>query len=173
MPDHPKREEVYDWGADFIEIVNEGTWDQASYDFVSGNEMGMVAGTDMHSPSPVWGWTTLWVDELSHDAIWEQLVLRNTTVIFNETGSPQNAVSEPNPAYTVLRPLDQFGDLLSDYLPSATDPDWIGILILGAYLIGGFIVGEIIHATKPLEKLANKLKRAKSKEDTDSDSVSE
>ncbi len=46
MPDHPKREEVYDWGADFIEIVNEGTWDQASYDFVSGNEMGMVAGTD-------------------------------------------------------------------------------------------------------------------------------
>ncbi|MFW9950350.1 MAG: PHP domain-containing protein [Candidatus Thorarchaeota archaeon] len=94
---HPSREKLIEWGVDFIEIVNddckpENVYDQESYDFCihHNGEIGMITGTDMHSPNRlasggVHGWTLLNLKELTEEALLEQLRNKNTEIIYSKT----------------------------------------------------------------------------------------
>ena len=84
----PGREEWLAWGVDYIEIINEEVYDSVSFEFCEVNGLGMVAGTDMHTPGPVYSWTLLNTSEFTEQAIFDQLVARNTALLYNETPSP-------------------------------------------------------------------------------------
>lgn len=87
--DHPSREQVYDWGADYIEV---SCWDDdrlpidyASYTFVTSPTRPNIApcvGTDVHEPyrAQICGWTLLRAKELTIDAVMEELRALRTDV---------------------------------------------------------------------------------------------
>nr|MDO8084569.1 PHP domain-containing protein [Candidatus Sigynarchaeum springense] len=142
--DHPSRAELVSWGIDFIEMVNENEYDNESEPFLLDPPCA-ITGTDMHAPADVHGWTALWVPEFTEQAIMAQLAIRNTTIIYNHTGS-RDYTKPPmdNPAYLVLKPVVMFGNLFEDI---ATDSTLT--LVLGlSYLFGAFFVAEALRIVK-------------------------
>ncbi|NVM46327.1 MAG: CehA/McbA family metallohydrolase [Candidatus Lokiarchaeota archaeon] len=93
---HPTRETLLEWGVDYIEIVNddslpENVFDQESYDFCTkhNREIGMLTGTDMHSPvkllsGGVHGWTLLKLKEFTEEALLEELKKKQTKILYSE-----------------------------------------------------------------------------------------
>ena len=93
---HPSRENLLDWGVDYIEIVNddslpENVFDQESYDFCIKHqgEIGMLTGTDMHDPhllasGGVHGWTVLNVKETTEEALMEELRKKRTEILYSK-----------------------------------------------------------------------------------------
>lgn len=41
----PTLQELFEWGVDYVEVVNQGTFDYQSYRFAIENGMGIVSGT--------------------------------------------------------------------------------------------------------------------------------
>jgi len=97
MKDHPSRETLLDWGIDFIEVINddslpENVYDRESYEFCNQhkNEVGMITGTDMHAPDKlvgggVRGWTLMNLNELTEEALIEELRKKRTEIIYSKT----------------------------------------------------------------------------------------
>lgn len=112
----PGREELFAWGVDYIEIVNEHEWDQESYDFCKKTGMGMITGTDMHTPQRVSGWTLTKAEAFTEEAIFDALKARNTEVVYREGGSPYPYEHEAtmNPAYVALWPWIALGDFFTE-----------------------------------------------------------
>ena len=93
---HPTRENLLEWGVDYIEIVNddsqpENVFDQESYDFCMkhNGEIGMLTGTDMHKPDGlvsggVHGWTLLYLKEFTEGALLEDLRKKKTNILYSE-----------------------------------------------------------------------------------------
>ncbi|MFW9937848.1 MAG: PHP domain-containing protein [Candidatus Thorarchaeota archaeon] len=93
---HPTRETLLEWGVDYIEIVNddckpENVFDKESYDFCLKHKgvIGMITGTDMHSPNclasgGVHGWTLLNLKEITKDALMEELRKKNVDIIYSK-----------------------------------------------------------------------------------------
>ncbi|MHA1932270.1 MAG: CehA/McbA family metallohydrolase [Promethearchaeota archaeon] len=96
MKEHPSRETLLEWGIDYIEIINddskpENVYDQESYDFCikHNKEIGMITGTDMHTPDGlagggVHGWTLLNIKEFTEDALIEELRKKNANIIYSK-----------------------------------------------------------------------------------------
>jgi len=93
---HPSRQELLDWGVDYIEIINddcksENVFDQDSYDFCKKHEgeIGMITGTDMHKPDGlvsggVHGWTLLNLKELTEQSLLEELRKKKTKILYSK-----------------------------------------------------------------------------------------
>ena len=93
---HPTRENLLEWGVDYIEIVNddsqpENVFDQESYDFCMkhNGEIGMITGTDMHKPDGlvsggVHGWTLLNLKELTEEVLLEELRKKKTKILYSK-----------------------------------------------------------------------------------------
>ncbi|MHA1670390.1 MAG: CehA/McbA family metallohydrolase [Promethearchaeota archaeon] len=93
---HPSRENLLDWGVDYIEIVNddslpENAFDQESYNFCKKHqgEIGMITGTDMHDPhylvsGGVHGWTLLNIKEPTEEALMEELRKKKTEILYSK-----------------------------------------------------------------------------------------
>ena len=96
MKEHPSRETLSEWGIDYIEIVNddskpENVYDHMSYDFCikHNNEIGMITGTDMHTPDGlagggVHGWTLMNIKEFNQDALMNELRKKQTEIIYSK-----------------------------------------------------------------------------------------
>jgi len=96
MKDHPSRETLFDWGIDYIEIINddskpENVYDHESYDFCikHNKEIGMITGTDMHTPDGlagggVHGWTLMNIKEFTLEALMTELRKKQTNIIYSE-----------------------------------------------------------------------------------------
>jgi hypothetical protein len=94
---HPTRENLIEWGVDYIEIVNddckpENVYDKESYDFCNMHKgkIGMITGTDIHSPNGlasggVHGWTLLNINKFTEDALLEELRKKQTKILYSET----------------------------------------------------------------------------------------
>jgi hypothetical protein len=94
---HPSREQLLEWGVDYLEIVNddslpENVFDQESYDFCLDHKgkIGMITGTDMHKPDGlisggVHGWTCLNLKKLTEESLMDELRKKNTNIIYSET----------------------------------------------------------------------------------------
>jgi len=145
MPTHPTRQQFFDWGADYIEVVGESGFDWESYEFCLETGMGMISGTGLHQPEkePVYGWTLLNPAEFSEDAIFAELRAKNTSLVFN-AGAPYPFHHQPNWRYALLRPLIQLGDALEDYNPTGHQMDWGGFAVLVAWAYGGFFLLEFL-----------------------------
>jgi predicted metal-dependent phosphoesterase TrpH len=93
---HPTRENLLDWGVDYIEIVNddskpENVFDKESYNFCIKHKgkIGMITGTDMHSPDTlasggVHGWTLMNIKEFTEEALMEELRRKRTDIIYSK-----------------------------------------------------------------------------------------
>ncbi|MFX0057464.1 MAG: PHP domain-containing protein [Candidatus Hodarchaeota archaeon] len=93
---HPTRDQLLEWGVDYIEIVNddckpENVFDKESYDFCLKNKgkIGMITGTDMHSPNGlasggVHGWTLLNLREITEDILMEELRKKRTQIVYSK-----------------------------------------------------------------------------------------
>ncbi len=149
MPTHPSRPEFLAWEADYFEIINEDVYDAESYDFCLANGIGIITGTDMHSPSGrvAGGWTLLDVDTFTESAIFAEIKARRTAIIYMSGGAPYEVEHKTNPAYVAVKPLAQVGELFASYYPGPDGAllDWTGILILAGYLYGAFALSEVLR----------------------------
>ncbi len=145
MLGHPNRSQLLGWGVDYIDIVNENDYDNDSIDFFHGTGVGNITGTDMHSPGTVHGWTQLSVPAFTEEAIFAALKARNTSIIYNNTGSPDHSLQPyENPAYTALEPIIIIGDTFENIY----DEGVLAIVLAFLYLFAAFMVGEWLRVLK-------------------------
>ena len=169
LPNHPTREQLLEWGADFIEVVNGDTFDLTSVQFVESiyPQMGMLSGADMHYPVPTQAWTIMKTANLSREAIMTELRAKRTTFLFDAAGIPAsllggeslNVYGQETGAYTVNTPLAMLGEYAGMFydhrsaMPSFQGtmcaasvtrvyPDRIGWFVLQAILF--FIMFEVL-----------------------------
>jgi predicted metal-dependent phosphoesterase TrpH len=143
-PTHPTRDQLLSWGVDYIELVNRFTFDNVSLNWINSTGFGEISGTDMHVPQNVNAWTLISASNLSQDAIMVELRAKRTTVFYDPIGSVDKSVAKINPDYQLLKPLILLGELFKTY-ESGNQLDWSGIGIFAIYLIGIFIVAEILR----------------------------
>jgi hypothetical protein len=141
MTAHPTRDQVNAWGADYIEVINGEDYDTESVVFCQAHSMGMITGTDMHSPGSVFAWTALNVTTFTEEAIFNQLKANRTAILFNETGAPYEFPDgERNPAYLALLPLMYIGDMFERLWDGSLD--WAGVGVFLGYVFGAFYLNE-------------------------------
>lgn len=145
MENHPTRKQLLNWDVDYIEVINEDTYDSESVPWCNDtNGFGIISGTDMHSPDHVWGWTGMNTTEFTETAIMDQLIDRNTTIYYNEDGSPDNAVGYEDVWYNVFEPLVFVGEMFENYYSGGVD--WAGVSVFAAWMIGAFVIVEFYRA---------------------------
>jgi len=114
--DIPTLEQLFSWGLDYVEVVNQGTFDYQSYRYAIENGMGVITGTDMHRPDGgVNGWTTLIPSNFSEEAIFEALKSKQTSFLYNAIASPYSASPQTTVSNYVLDPLFRLGGAISGY----------------------------------------------------------
>lgn len=52
MLDYPSKEQMTQWGIDYIEVASSEYFDLQTYLYVRDQHLGMITGTDMHYPEP-------------------------------------------------------------------------------------------------------------------------
>ncbi|MHA1202990.1 MAG: PHP domain-containing protein, partial [Candidatus Heimdallarchaeaceae archaeon] len=140
--DHPTRQELFDWGIDYIEIVNGNEYDNESYYFCLDNGVGMITGTDMHAPDEVYCWTTLNATEFTEEAIFTEIKARNTGFIFTGISSSYPIEHPLNPSYVALFPLIKLGEFFDSMYSSGAFGAAFGTFL--GYIYGIFIVVEAL-----------------------------
>ena len=161
LNDHPSRQQYYEWGADYIEVINENAPDSTSIEFCQDNGLGIITGTDMHQPGPVYSWTTINVTEFTEEAIFTELKEKRTYYIFNGFSSPYDVVHQIDPLYIALYPFIKIGEMFDEmYRREVYRVQFVVFLL---YVFGGFTFSELIRMTYRLLKWRYK-KRKKIKE---------
>ena len=117
LPDHPSREQLLDWGVDFFEVVNSasiGWFDFESLRFVQehSDKLGLLTGSDMHSPVGAYAWTTLKVANISEEAVWEAVKSKKASFMFDGTGSPYRVWPAWDDEYLRKSPIAELGAYL-------------------------------------------------------------
>jgi len=151
--DVPSHAQLKTWGVDYFEI-NRGEWDEDSYLFATTNGLGIIMGTDMHTPGGVFGWNLMWVEEFTPEAVFQQIKLKNLTYLFQEEASPYLANHSVSIEYTLLRPLIELGEIFKGYEYPDRSLDLPGIGILLGYIYGIFIVLEVLRY--PVQRIQKK-----------------
>ena len=153
MEDHPKLDDLFDWGVDYVEIVNEDDYDLNSIqwynelDPADQDTVGFITGTDMHSPGSVYGWTFLNATEFSEDAIMDELRAYRTNISYSSIGYEDEGEYGLNPLYVVLSPLMHFGGI---FVPVWDDGiDWFKVSIFVGYFLSVFALLEVYRLVKP------------------------
>lgn len=138
LPDYPTFQELKAWGIDFIESVNRSEFDEEAYNFCLANGIGMITATDMHIPTAVHGWTLMKVDDFSEEAIFNELKLKRTDIVYLEKGSGYSFRHDKNPVYTFSKPLLQIASIFKEYDRGDVSLDWLGLGVLIFYIYGSF-----------------------------------
>ncbi len=135
------------WNIDYIEVLNGGEFDLQSYEYCQSHGIGIIAGTDVHNPGKIYGWTTLNVTEFTEEAILGELLARRTGIIYNFTGIDPALIAGmvENPEFTALKPLIFLWRMFRNYDYGHDQYDWVGIAIFGGYLFGAFALSEFIR----------------------------
>ncbi|MFX0100421.1 MAG: PHP domain-containing protein [Candidatus Hodarchaeota archaeon] len=144
---HPNQTELWNWGVDFIEIVNGAEYDEYSDDFINttATNMSKITGTDMHSPKNVHCWTQLNVSSLTEANIMTELAAGNTAMIYNGSVSiDETGEGQGNPAYEILKLPMWFGDVFEDIYYGGIETIVIALL----YLFGVFFTAEALRILK-------------------------
>jgi len=116
LKDIPTLEQLFEWGIDFVEVVNGNTFDLQSYRGAKDHGLVIITGSDMHHPDmPVNGWTTLKPKNFSEEAIFEELVARRTSVIYSAIQSPDYLVPQITTKSLWLDPFYKVGDVFQQY----------------------------------------------------------
>ncbi|MHA1510829.1 MAG: PHP domain-containing protein, partial [Promethearchaeota archaeon] len=118
----PTMEQLDIWGVDYFEIVNGDEYYEEPYQYCLENGLGMITGSDMHIPDKTYSWTKLKIDSFSEDEIFEQLIKKNTSILYNKSGSPYGMTHKFNIGYDLMIPFIAFGQVLKDIY---SDPHYI------------------------------------------------
>lgn len=153
-------QDLYNWGVDYVEVINQDTFDYQDYRFAIKNNMGYLSGTDMHNPSRgVNGWTTL-ISNFTEEAIMEALKQKKTSVIYSAIDSPYGAPAEQLNGNLILDPFMRLGNMLTGYYsyyapvwsfngsycgPTSLTIEWKLIWIFVGWLAAGFVFFEIFR----------------------------
>ena len=138
----PSRLQLYEWGIDYIEIVNRNTYDSVSEDFCSNYSLGMITGTDMHVPEAVYCWTTLNASEFTEEAIFAEIKARRTGFIFDSKSTGYPFVHSKTAYYIIAYPLAILGEVLRD-IWQQENKFWIVVTIIFYFVVLWFM-GEIV-----------------------------
>lgn len=157
MEDHPELDDLFDWGVDYIEIINGRDFDNNSIDWWNGlsssdqDEIGFIAGTDMHSPGSVYGWTFMNVSEFSEEGIMTSLRKHNETVLsYSSIGYEDEGEYGVNPFYMIASPYMMFGDQFVELWDG--ELDWIGVSIYVGYFAIIFGSIEVVRYLRKKEE---------------------
>jgi len=117
MVDIPTLEQLQDWGLDYVEAVNGITFDYQGYRYALDHGMGVVTGTDMHSPNVgVNGWTVMIPANFSEQSILDELkAINRTSIIYDAINSPYVAWPIATVSNVMLDPFFRFGGLFKTY----------------------------------------------------------
>ena len=96
----------------------------------------------MHKSMNVYGWTLLKTKNFTAEGIMEQLLIRNTSILFDEIGSIDYSVNVPTTGYYILEPLILLGRFLIDYQTTPASLNWVSFGILIGYIFGGYLLLE-------------------------------
>ncbi|KAJ2891339.1 hypothetical protein IWW38_003663 [Coemansia aciculifera] len=117
LPDHPSREQLFDWGVDGFEVVNQGVFDLRTYQFIQEHSDKLVAltGSDMHYPGPSYAWTTINAQNKSAESILDEIRNRRTSFLLDASGT--RPVQDPpyNPDYFKYAPWGLVGNYFYGY----------------------------------------------------------
>ncbi|MFO8018288.1 MAG: CehA/McbA family metallohydrolase [Promethearchaeia archaeon] len=174
MDDHPSREQLLEWGVDYIEIVNDDSapanhYDEESEVFCEENDIGMITGSDMHRPDDmqsggIHGWTILNATEFSEEAIMTELREKNSQILYSDAGYSDRGEHVENPWYMAVKPINRFGGIFADiYYEDYLDP--VTITIYVSYVFGIFGILEIYRFAKP--KVKEKFKSIKNEQEAE------
>ncbi|KAI9474140.1 MAG: polymerase/histidinol phosphatase-like protein [Benjaminiella poitrasii] len=110
LPNHPSIEQLISWGVDGFEIVNQETFDLASYRATNEHSLIQMVGMDIHHPSVgAQVWLTV-NSTLDRAAIMNEIRNRRTSFLFDPAGTrPRVYVDSPS-SYLALTPLSYLGD---------------------------------------------------------------
>ena len=151
----PTMEQLDIWGADYIEIVNEDEYYEESYQYCLANGLGMISGSDKHIPDKIYAWTELKVDNFSEDEIFEQLVKKNTSILYNKSGSPYGMTHKFNIGYNLMIPFIEFGRVLENIYE---DPQYVfQYIVFFSSIYCLFFIIEIFKLVKP--KMSEKIRK--------------
>ena len=143
----PSRNQLLSWGVDYFEVVNSKDhvyfgFDQDSQSFCVENNLGVIAGTDMHIPTTtVHGWTLLSPETFSEDGIFNTIKQKNTTIIYDYHGAPYSAEINSNGWYAAFKPTILVGKAFKDNIKWPL-VDWLSVGIILFYSTGIFAVWE-------------------------------
>lgn len=143
MPNHPTRAQLLDWDVDYIEMVNEWVYDSDSESWCNDTGgFGQITGTDMHHPMNVWGWTLINAQNFTAEGVMEQLLVRNTTILYEEAGQIDLSEAAPSARYKIMKPFISLGN---NFIPTGIDGgfvDWQAFGIAISYIVVGFVLME-------------------------------
>ncbi|KAI8643301.1 Polymerase/histidinol phosphatase-like protein [Parasitella parasitica] len=111
LPNHPSIEQLISWGVDGFEVVNQETFDMASYQATTQKKLIQMVGMDIHHPSVgAQVWLTVNAANMSRTSIMEEIRNRRTSFLFDPAGTrPRTYVDSPA-SYLTLTPLTYLGD---------------------------------------------------------------
>lgn len=119
LPNHPSISQLISWGVDGFEVINQETFDLASYQATAQNNLIQMVGMDLHHPSvgaQVWLSVNASLDKAS---IMQEIRNRKTSFLFDPAGTRPIAYVDSPAAYNRLLPLtllgDYFGMFYTDY----------------------------------------------------------
>ena len=133
---------LMNWGVDFFEVINGLDFDEESYAFALNNNdsIGLVTGTDMHSPQKedggrVYAWTALNLTSFSEEAVMMALRNHQTEIIINKFGIESHGDFKYNKFYDYLSPFYQIGGVLKNlYLYTDMHSSYSNRVILYVFL---------------------------------------
>ncbi len=155
MPTHPTRAQLLDWNVDYIELVNEWVYDTDSESWCNDTGgFGEITGTDMHHLMDVWGWTLINAQNFTTEGVMEQLLARNTTILYDPLGQEDQSVASPSARYKIMKPIISLGNHFLPTELSGGYVDWQAFGIAISYIVVGFVIVEA--TTIGIKKLREK-----------------
>jgi hypothetical protein len=102
------------WGVDGFEVINQETFDIASYQVSAQRNLIQMIGMDIHHPSVgAQVWLTVNATNLTRASIMDEIRNRRTSFLFDPAGTrPRVYVNSPT-SYVTLTPLTWLGDYFS------------------------------------------------------------
>ncbi|GAN02430.1 conserved hypothetical protein [Mucor ambiguus] len=111
LPNHPSIEQLISWGVDGFEVVNQETFDMASYQAASQRNLIQMVGMDIHHPSVgAQVWLTVNAANMSRAGIMEEIRNRRTSFLFDPAGTRPRVYVDSPASYLTLTPLTYLGD---------------------------------------------------------------
>jgi len=144
---YPSMDNLRDWGVDYFEIFNGGTFYGAQLAYCNANGLGNITGTDMHTPKSVNAWTLVNVTTFTEEAIFTELANRRTNFINITPGVNRYAIDyELNPDAEWLRLPILFGQMIEELTDEGEDA--VAIVLGLAWLFGAFFIAEVLRIVK-------------------------
>ncbi|KAI9503353.1 Polymerase/histidinol phosphatase-like protein [Coemansia spiralis] len=109
LPNHPSIQSLVAWGVDGFEVINQATFDMPTYQYVK-TKLILMTGSDVHAPSRAYAWTVLKAQNLTKEAVMDEISHARTSFLFDPTGNSAGDIPKYTRHYLALAPLTGLSD---------------------------------------------------------------